>query len=78
MDPAGFIEGQGVEPDALMAAVGILNRDWGCYGYTVVGLDAPTFMGARVHVRHLDGSRFMVAVDRWGNRLTWAEGDSNA
>ncbi len=55
------------EPDALITAAGYLNREWGSYGYRVEGIDSPTSGGVRLFVRHLDGSRFTVEVDRWGN-----------
>lgn len=62
-------------PDAMQCVAGRLGREWGDYGYTIEGADSPIFGGARLFVRHSDGSRFMVAVDRWGNPRPEYEGD---
>jgi hypothetical protein len=55
-----------MDPDNLSTACHILAREWGSYGYRVDAIE-PTGAGAgALSVHHADGSRFALAVDRWG------------
>jgi len=62
-----------VQPDQLSAAAGYLNREWGCYGYTIVGIESPTHVVTLFRVTHSDGSRFTIATDKWGNCRDWSD-----
>ena len=44
-----------------------IAQQWGDYGYTIEGIESPTHAVSLFHVRHSDGSRFIVAADKWGN-----------
>ena len=63
------------DPAAVAAAIGRLSEFWGSHGYRITGIDSPVMGGARLHVVAGDGSRFLVAVDRWGVALPECEGD---
>ncbi len=56
-----------ITPDQLAAAGSYIAREWGDYGYTIEGVESPTHAVSLFHVRYLDGSRFVIAVDKWGN-----------
>ena len=53
--------------DQLASVAGYIAREWGDYGYTIEGIESPTHAVSLFHVRHSDGSRFIVAADKWGN-----------
>jgi hypothetical protein len=44
-----------------------IAKEWGDYGYTIEGIESPTWAVSLFHVRYVDGSRFIVAADKWGN-----------
>lgn len=54
-------------PDQLASAGSFIAREWGDYGYRIEDIESPTHAVSIFHVRHLDGSRFIVAADKWGN-----------
>lgn len=56
-----------ITPDQLSAAGGYIARTWGDHGYTVEEITSPSWLVSLFHVRMTDGSRFVVACDRWGN-----------
>jgi hypothetical protein len=56
-----------ITPDQLAAVGGYIARQWGDYGYTIEGIESPTHAVSLFHVRYMDGSRFIVAADKWGN-----------
>ena len=56
-----------ITPDQLSAAGSFISREWGDYGYTIEAAESPTHAVSLFHVRYLDGSRFVVAADKWGN-----------
>lgn len=68
--------GQGVEltssgqlvagPDQMAALGGWVGREYGDYGYVFEYLHSITGAVTLAQVRHFDGSRFIVAADKWG------------
>ena len=56
-----------ISPDQMSAAGSYIAREWGDYGYTIEDVASPTHAVSLFHVRYLDGSRFVIAVDKWGN-----------
>lgn len=56
-----------VTPDQLISAGSYINREWGYDGYVIENIESSTRLVTMFHVRHSDGSRFVVLVDRWGN-----------
>jgi hypothetical protein len=56
-----------ISPGQLSAAGSYIAREWGDYGYQIEGIESPTVAVSLFHVRALDGSRFIVAADKWGN-----------
>lgn len=56
-----------ITPDQLAAAGGYISRTWGDYGYRIEGIESATYAVSLFHVCASDGSRFIVAADRWGN-----------
>jgi hypothetical protein len=54
-------------PDQMSAAASYIAREWGDYGYSIENVESPTHAVSLFHVRALDGSRFVVAADKWGN-----------
>lgn len=54
-------------PDQMSAAAGYIAREWGDYGYSIEDVESPTHAVSLFYVRALDGSRFVVAADKWGN-----------
>ncbi len=56
-----------ITPDQLASAGGHISRTWGDYGYRIEAVESPTHMVSLFHVCASDGSRFVVAVDKWGN-----------
>ena len=56
-----------ISPDQLSAAGSYVSREWGDYGYSIEGIESPTHAVSLFHVRYLDGSRFVIAADKWGN-----------
>lgn len=56
-----------ISPDQMSAAASYISREWGDYGYTIEDVESPTHAVSLFHVRYLDGSRFVVAADKWGN-----------
>lgn len=56
-----------VNPEQLHAAASHIERNYGHYGYAVEIIESPTAMVSLFHVVHSDGSRFIVAADRYGN-----------
>lgn len=60
-----------MSPDNLAALAATVRAHWGEHGYHVVALTTYANAGA-IHVRHSDGSRFIVAVDQYGCHYTHA------
>jgi hypothetical protein len=56
-----------ISPDQLASAASFIASEWGDYGYRIEGIESPTHAVSLFHVRYLDGSRFVVAADKWGN-----------
>lgn len=56
-----------ITPDQMSAAGSYIAREWGDYGYSIEEIESPTHAVSLFHVRALDGSRFVVAADKWGN-----------
>ena len=56
-----------ITPDQMSAAGSYISRTWGDYGYRIEAIESPTFRVSLFHVCASDGSRFIVACDRWGN-----------
>ena len=56
-----------ITPDQLSAAGSYIAREWGDYGYSIEEIESPTHAVSLFHVRALDGARFVVAGDKWGN-----------
>jgi hypothetical protein len=56
-----------ITPDQLSSAGSYIAREWGDHGYVVENITAPIRLVTLFHVRASDGSRFVVAVDCWGN-----------
>ena len=56
-----------ITPDQLSAAGSYISRTWGDYGYRIEAIESPTHRVSLFHVCALDGSRFTVLCDRWGN-----------
>jgi hypothetical protein len=55
-----------MDPETLSAACHILANHWGGYGYRVESIEPAGYNGAGVlSVRHSDGSRFALGVDRY-------------
>lgn len=55
-----------ISPDALIAAGGYVNREYGPVGYQFEAIDSHGPITA-FRVRCSDGGRFFVIVDRYGN-----------
>ncbi len=53
-------------PDAMMAAASLVQREWGHAGYALAVADGNRLVTI-FEVSHFDGSRFNVAADKWGN-----------
>lgn len=66
-----------MDPDTLAAACSILAREWGSYGYAVRGITTGYRDGA-LHVTAADGSRFILAVDRYACHSVDADDDPTA
>lgn len=56
-----------ISPEQLASAGGYITRNWGDHGYTIEEISSPTARVSIFRVRYTDGSRFAVAVDKWGN-----------
>jgi hypothetical protein len=56
-----------ITPDQLGSAGSYIAREWGDYGYRIEDIESPTRAVSLFHVCASDGSRFTVAVDKWGN-----------
>jgi hypothetical protein len=56
-----------ITPDQLSAAGSYIAHNWGDYGYRIELVESPTHRIALFHVCASDGSRFIVAGDRYGN-----------
>ena len=56
-----------ISADQMSSAAGYLARNWGDYGYRFEKIESPTTKVSLFHVVHSDGSRFAIAVDKWGN-----------
>lgn len=56
-----------ITPDQMSAAGSYISREWGDYGYSIEEIESPTHAVSLFHVVAGDGSRFIVAADRWGN-----------
>ena len=56
-----------ITTDQLGGAAAYISKNWGDYGYSIEAIDSPTHAVSIFHVRYLDGSRFVVAADKWGN-----------
>ena len=56
-----------ITPDQLSAAGSYISRTWGDYGYRIEKIESPTHRVSLFHVVCSDGSRFIVAADRYGN-----------
>jgi hypothetical protein len=55
-----------IVPDALIAAGGYVNREYGATGYRIEAIECYGPVTA-FRVRCSDGGRFFVVADRWGN-----------
>ena len=55
-----------ISPDALIAAGGYVNREYGPTGYRFEAIECFGPVTA-FRVRCSDGGRFFVIADRWGN-----------
>ena len=64
-----------MDPDTLAAACHILADEWGSYGYRVDSIEPTGYGAGALSVRHFDGSRFVLAVDRRACHHTSAEHD---
>lgn len=53
-------------PDQISSIGAYIAREWGDYGYRIENMESPTRAITVAHVVHSDGSRFMVAGDRYG------------
>jgi hypothetical protein len=53
-------------PDQLSGIGAYIAREWGDYGYRIEAMESPTRAITVAHVVASDGSRFMVAGDRYG------------
>ena len=56
-----------ITPDQMAAAGSYIARNWGDCGYRVEQAESPTHRVSLFHVVASDGSRFIVAADKWGN-----------
>ena len=56
-----------ISPDQLSAAGSYISHEWGDYGYRIEAIESPTHAVSLFHVCASDGSRFIVAADKWGN-----------
>ncbi len=56
-----------IAPDQMSSAGSYISREWGDYGYSIEKIESPTHRVSLFHVVASDGSRFIVATDRWGN-----------
>jgi hypothetical protein len=56
-----------ISPDQLSAVGSYISRNWGDYGYRIEQVESPTSRVSLFHVAYSDGSRFIVAADKWGN-----------
>jgi hypothetical protein len=56
-----------ITPDQMCAAGGYIADNWGDYGYRIEQVESATPRVALFHVCASDGSRFIVAGDRYGN-----------
>jgi hypothetical protein len=59
-----------ITPDQLASAGGYIAREYGECGYRIVEVGSPTRAVSTFCVVAADGSRFVVAVDRWSNCRT--------
>ena len=66
-----------VAPDQLASIGAYVAREYGDYGYSIEYLWSVTGAVTVAQVRHSDGSRFIIAGDRWSNvrRLDNASAD---
>lgn len=54
--------------DQMSSAAGYLARTWGDYGYRFEGIESPTSAVSVFRaVCTLDGGRFSIIADKWGN-----------
>ena len=56
-----------ISPDQMSAAGSYIAHEWGDYGYRIEAIESPTHAVSLFHVCASDGSRFIVAADKWGN-----------
>jgi hypothetical protein len=56
-----------ITPDQMAAAGSYIARSWGDFGYSIEKIESPTNRVSLFHVVASDGSRFIVAADRYGN-----------
>ena len=63
-----------MNPDTLALACHIVADEWGPYGYAVEDI-TPSYGAGAIHVVASDGSRFTLAVDRYGCHHAHREND---
>ena len=63
-----------ITPDQMAAAGSYVAREYGDCGYSFEQIESPTRRVSLFHVVAGDGSRFIVAADRYGNVRTVEHG----
>lgn len=56
-----------ITTDQLSGAAAYISRNWSDHGYRIEAIDSPTWAVSIFHVVAGDGSRFVIAADKWGN-----------
>lgn len=64
--------------EALAALAGHVTRDYGFHGYSFERIWSVTHAVTIAQVRYLDGSRFLIGADQWGNVRTLDNSDLDA
>lgn len=67
-----------ITPDQMAAAGSYISRTWSGPGYRIAAVESPTYAVTVFRVVALDGSRFAVAADKWGNCRHLDTHDSDA
>jgi hypothetical protein len=62
----GEIHMLSITPDQMASAGSYISRQWGDHGYRIEQVESPTAAVSLFHVVASDGSRFIVAADKWG------------
>jgi hypothetical protein len=58
-----------MNPDAMISAASLINREWGSYGYSIEYAESLGCGSVLLKVCAADGGRFYVGSTRYGNTV---------